>query len=170
MAKGKQSALDRIKGASASKGGNYFKPGKGRLVVKEVKESDTYDGAAFIAEFEVVTSKAIGNDAPNPPGSTVSLVCMLEKFESAAGTAKAFILELFGKDEDEVGDDEFESTYTELVGEGNPARGMVIDYETIEKTAKKTGTKLTLPRFTFVEQTEEQIAAMRAKLDGKAGE
>lgn len=129
--------------------------------------------------------------AGNQIGSTVSYICQFEEFpETAFSNCKKLVLALLGETEETLAaaaaetakrlqaegklpaegwtaDDEFEQAYNSLVDRKvNPARGMVIDYDTYEKETKKTKKIITLPKWSSVSQTEADIAAKRAQLDG----
>lgn len=178
-------ALDvfqKIANSRASGGGNYIRQGKGRLIVKSLTLPTLYGGDTFIAEFMVKNSESIPGatdnktgkpEFANPSGTTVSYVQQLDKFESAPGNVKGFILKLDGSDDD--GD--FAGLLKTYVNEDpkagavNPAKGFEIDYETFLGSVKKganAGKPITLVRWSHVDVTPEQVAANIAALDGKA--
>lgn len=184
--------LTQMKDAKASTGGNYLVDGQGRLMVTSLKyDPGTNSGRIFVAEFKVVSSAPVDvrdtkgaplDIKPNAVGSQPSYVQLFDKFESAFGNTKAFVLALLGKEEDSLEDNEFvddlcELTDTEQAGgeltskkgdRVDPARGMLIDYSTYRQVIKKgpnAGNQITLLKWAYVDQTAEEVAARRAELD-----
>lgn len=170
--------------ATAAGGGNYLKDGRGVMIVKALKHESLYKGETFVAELQVEASEEIPGLGPcNAPGTTVSFIQQFDEYpDTAFGNTKAFVFALTGEDEascaksaaDKVakkmkpkewsGDDEFAMLYEELCGPEQPARGMRVRYETFRKMTKKTGKELVLPRWSHIEQTDEQVAEARAAL------
>jgi len=169
---------------TAAGGGNYLKDGRGVLIVKALKHEDLYKGETFVAELLVEVSEELPGCGPcNTPGTSVSFVQQFEEYpDTAFANTKAFIFALTGEDEgtltksaaDKVArkakpkewsaDDEFGELYEALCGADQPARGMRVRYETFRKTTKKTGKELVLPKWSNIQQTDEQIAEARAQL------
>jgi hypothetical protein len=169
----------KIAQASASTGGNWIKQGKYIFETKKLIGEVKQGGPTFIAELVVVSAEPVTDvETPNAVGSTASYVQLLEKHKSAMGNAKAFLLALDGKEESEVGEEEFVRMlefYTNsdpkltMVENGqtftvsvNPAKGMRIACETYRQEKRtKPGEIMTLPRWSTVPQTDEEIAARR---------
>ena len=187
---GKASIFKKIATSRASKGGNHIKDGKYRFLVKKVLQEKKEDGEMFIVELQVVTSENVPGQfekagkpvwpgiegavevKANPVGSSPSYVLNLDSNKSAGNNAKAFVLALYdGEDFDEEDEEavaDFVETVDELVGEMQPARGMLIDDETFRKKikgGKNAGEPFVGHNWTHVPQTPEEIAQRRAKLD-----
>lgn len=170
--------------SKAAGGGNYLKDGRGVLIVKALKHEDMYKGETFVAELLVEASEEIPGAGPcNAPGTTVSFVQQFEEYpDTAFANTKAFVYALTGEDDasveqsaaarvarkekprDWTADDEYAALYEMLCSPEQPARGMRIRYETYRKTTKKSGKELVLPRWSRIDQTDEQIAEARAQL------
>lgn len=177
--------LDEWVSTSVSGGGNFLKDGKGVLVIKDVTVQKTFkDKRTFIMEAYVKSSSPSGDldesgkiIPPNAVTSTVSYVQLLTKFESAKGNAKAACLAILGPETAAKDDEGMGADFTELMGldkdgysqKGVPSimRGAEISYETHRKATKDGSKILTIPRFTYVDVSPEQIAANR-KLLGDA--
>lgn len=182
--------LNKIARSRATKGGNNIKDGKYVFEIKKIIQEKKEDGEMFIVELGVVECEAQpgnferagkpvwpGVDGaievkPNPVGSSPSYVLNLDKNKSAGGNVKAFVLALVdGEDfseEDEKAVADFVATVDELIGPTQPARGMLIYDETFRKKIKggdNAGQPFVGHNWQHVEQTGEQIAERRAKLD-----
>ncbi len=164
--------LQKLSKATTSSGGNNLRDSRGRLAVKRLAFEDGFRGSRFISEFVVVGSSKIPvvslktnetlDIAPNPPGSEVSVLQMLEKHESAFGNVKQFILALYG--EQEASDQEVMETADEVT-KSNAARGMVIDYVTYRKVTDKKQVEIVIPKWYSVEQSADDIQKMRQWMD-----
>jgi hypothetical protein len=102
--------MDEMIDAPTSGGGNYFKDGKGRVIVKDVKVFKGHkDKYTYCAEFVVKTSSSNYVDPetgkpvpPNPAGSSVSYTQLLTKFDSAKGNAKKCNLAILGPEAEKL--------------------------------------------------------------------
>ncbi len=149
--------------------------GWGVLIVKKIEYKNLEAGGTFIVEAVVESSnKATGltdlagnpvDVAPNTPGSTIGYIQQVDRFKSAFGNVKAFVLNLLGESL-ETSDDKFFPAFEALCGAPNPARGMRVAYRTKRQVTKDKSKKNTYPYFEHVKQTPEQVKATRAELDG----
>jgi hypothetical protein len=177
--------FDLIGNAKSTAGGNYIRDGKGRLIIDRIALENKTGGAFFIAEFVVEKSEKVPVTSllnnqkleiePNGPGTSCSVVTPINnpKIKSGPGNAKAFILSLLGYTEDQVSTDQFRETMTQLVGKDQPAKGMVLDYETYRKLTRDAPVKeLVLPRWTHVApeagNSAAEIAKRRAELEKRS--
>jgi hypothetical protein len=165
----------------ASGGGNYFKQGRGRCIVKALKIENKEEGPTFIGEYVIESSQSYDDalndkgqpEKANAPGSTVSWVQKLQKHKSAAGNVKAHVLAIGGDDEEdfasEDGEKKFEEGMKALFSKTQPATGMVVDYETYQKPIKSgpnAGKPITLIKWKHVPgQTAAEIAARRKQIE-----
>jgi len=158
----------KIAEAKVSEGGNNLLDGRYRLAVKATKTEDGFKGSRFVAEFVVVaaqkipvtelkTGKAL-DITPNAVGSDVSWVQMLEKHENALGNVKGLIQDLYG--EAPESDDDLIEVLTEL-DDKNSAFGMVIDCSTYRKRTAKNDVEIVIPKWSHVEQSDEDVQKMR---------
>lgn len=109
--------LKRIasKATRSSQGGNHFKQGRGRAMVKNLKMEKNEDGQYFVGEFYIVSSEDIPGavddkgrpENANPAGTSVSYPCLIWKHKSAPGNIKGLILALTGDKEDEISEMDF---------------------------------------------------------------
>jgi hypothetical protein len=176
MAGNRAALLQKIAKSTVSSGGNNLLDGRGRLIVKRLALEDGFNGARFTAEFAVYASSKIPavslktglpiDISPNPVGSDVGIVNMLDKHESAFGAVKGLFLALYG--ETEVADDEFIAALDEATKD-NTARGRAIDYETYRKITRENKVEIVLPKWFSVEQDEKDEKKMRAWLDSLTG-
>lgn len=170
-------AFSKIAGASTTGGGNNVRDGVYRLMVEKVHIQKGHAGECFIAEFRVMESAPNGSVneqgqpiIPNAVGSSCSLVCNLTKFESAAGNAKAFVVNALaglGITEDKI--------TPEVMGwvcsEQNPLRGLLVIDETYRGVNKgrsnpaNAGKPLTLNKWKPVAQDEAAVKQQRAWLE-----
>src|SRR4029077_12904671 len=165
----------KVAAAKASGSGNYIRPGRGTLMVKELKYTRGFKGDMFVAEMRVIESQSLAGRVDkdgkpvlaNEPGSTVSFVQLFDKHEQTAfPNTKAYFLALYGEKEEEITAEELVGAIEAACSKVNPARGMVIRFETVDKETQKH-VQITIPRWETVQnQTEETIAKNRAWLDG----
>ena len=167
----------KVADAKASGSGNHIRPGRGILMVKEMKyDAKGHKGEKFIAELRVVESVSIAGRTDkegkpvlaNEPGSTVSFVQLFDQHkETAFPNTKAFFLALYGEKEEEIsGEDLAGAILAACNGSKQPTRGMLIKYETVDKVTKKD-VAIIVPKWEYVpNQSEETIAKNRAWLDG----
>lgn len=180
LARGKQSG-----------GGNFFKDGKGRVIVKDVKMIKGHeDPETFVAELYVKESAPIERDSagnwvqPNPPGSSVSYIQQMTlRKEVATGNSNAFIKAVLGPDAEKLSEAEFIAEMDEVMhvdatpgpnfGYSNentvsPARGMELLYETY-RTLTRREVLIVVVKFTHVPPDAATIEANRKVLAGIQG-
>lgn len=177
MALDRAAILKKVAAAQVSGGGNNIRDGRGQLVVKRIALESGYNGSRFVVEFAVVSSAKVPVQSektgesldvePNPPGSDVSWVQMLDKHESAFGNIKGFVLSLFG--EEDASEAELLETLEEVTGDPGACAGRVIGYETYRRITKGKGMEIVLVRWQHVEQTQADIDAMKGWLTQLAG-
>lgn len=177
------SALSKIEKATATGGGNNIRDGRYLYFIEKVVYNEKgHNGAAYIVEFRVVESESNGDvdekgvpTIPNPVGSSCSMVCLLDKHESAGGNAKACVLGALtplGYVESQI----TEPLLLDLASPQNPLRGIAIRNETRRgwnkgrTTAANAGKPLTLNSWKPVAQTAENIMTQRAWLDANASQ
>ncbi len=122
----------KIASANASLKEDLFRDGKGVVVIRELLCKRFFKGNTFVARTKVVSSQSKGDKdpktgtpiEPNGPGSCV------------AGNVKAFTLNLTGFQEANVKPDDFAQTFESMVSKEQPARGMLIGYETYQQATK----------------------------------
>jgi hypothetical protein len=171
----------KIADATATGGGNNIRDGIYKFLVEKCHIQEGHTGTCLIVEFRVMESTASGAVdekgvpvAPNPVGSTCSMVCNVTKHESAYGNVKAFVqaaLMGLGYQANQITNDVIQQVF-----EGDPMalRGcQIIDetYRGINKgraNAANAGKPLTLNKWKSVAQTEEDMAKWRAYLDDNA--
>jgi hypothetical protein len=181
----------KIAGSQANNKSDNFRDGRGVAEIDELKYENLNDGATFIARVKILSSEPKDEfelakfepgkphqyveprikAATNPPGSKLGWVQKTDKFKSAPGNVKAFVLALLGFDEAEVSEDEFAETLEELVGKDQPAKGMLISFDTyrqMTRTGANAGSINTYVSWAHVKQTEEEIKARRAAAGGDA--
>jgi hypothetical protein len=168
--------------AKTSGGGNFIKDGRGKLIVKSAaivsghKDKKTFIVEAYVKESASTMTDRDGKPVPpNAPGSTVSYVQLLSTYDSAKGNAKMACLAILGPDSAAKDEDGLAADISELLnlddkgytrkGVACIARGVEIAYETRRQWTKDGKTELTLPTFTHVEVTPEEIQANRKTLD-----
>jgi hypothetical protein len=166
----------KVAASKASGSGNWIKPGRGVLMVKDLRyDSAGFKGDKFIAELRVIESQSMAGRVDkegkavlaNEAGTTVSFVQLFDQQKEVAfPNTKGFILALFGEKEDEISAEEFVGSFEVACNKTQPARGMLIKYETVDKTTKKQN-EIVVPKWEHVPgQTEATIAKNRAWLDG----
>lgn len=178
------SALSKIAAATPTKGGINIRDGRYRYLVEKI----TYDeksrsGAAYIVEFRVIKSESNGDTdekrqgevgkptVPNPVGSSCSMVSLIDKFDSAAGNVKAFLMAAMaplGYLEEHI----TEAVLLEVADARNPLRGLQVDNDTRrtwnqgKNTPANRGLAMTSNGWKpVIPQTLEDIAKNRAWLD-----
>lgn len=211
--KGKSRALALMNEAKVTKRLNFFKHCTGRAVVLGIKEYAPEDDPIprFRVDLKILSAKAQGDSfgrleertvngkktfvwkrqgapaiEPHAEGEVINFICKLQKKTYGPQNAKAFVLALFGAEDDdsEEGKAVYEETYMELIGHEfdkeknewiekglNPGRGMVIDFKSWWKQRKDPVTKQPLDDewmsntdFIAVEQSDEDVAKMAASL------
>jgi hypothetical protein len=171
-------AFAKIAGSSASGGGNFFRAGNYMLLVESVMLDKKFAGDTFIAETRIMKAEPNGEVdekgapiTPNKVGTTASLVCELDKHDSAGSNAKAFalgVLGALGYTEEQI----TEQVMTEICDKRiQPLRGFAVEMRTVRKINQgrkneaNKGKPLDLPRWYSVAQTKENIKEQRAWLD-----
>lgn len=175
-----------VENAQSTQGGNNIRDGKGRLIVDKIVMEKKTNGYFGIAEFVVESSEKVPvqdlktnqvlDIAPNGPGTKCSIAVPLDspKIKSGPGNWKAFILSLLGYTDAQVAANpgSLKAAMAALRSDAQPARGMLIDFNTYRKMTKDGQTQLTLPKWTHVPPTagndKASITARRAKLEGAA--
>jgi hypothetical protein len=184
--------LNEMASAETYASGNFFKPGRGVVVVKDVKLfRGTKDPKTFVAEFLVKSSEpTVEGTSPNAPGTSVSYVQKLTKSsfpKVALSNQKKCVLAILGPEaeslpwqkEDGTLKGTLKGEMVELMrvdpatGYTKPgsiceARGVEIAYETIAKDVK--GETMHFPEFTHIPFNAETVKANRALLDKVAAE
>jgi hypothetical protein len=172
----------KIADASVTGGGNNIRDGLYLLAVdKCILNDEAHSGTCFIVEFRVLEaspSGAVDENGkpvlPNPVGTTCSMVCNVSKHESAFGNLKKFLIAALagvGYSADQVTDELIKQMFLD---EPEMLRGVVVRDETYRGVNKgranpaNAGKPLTLNKWMTVEQTEEDIEAMKAFLDKNA--
>lgn len=185
-----------IGNAKATQGGENIRDGKGLLIINKLELGPKTNGEFFISEFVVLESQKVPVTSlvtglpldvePNPPGSSCSIRIPVNNPEvkSGPGNVKAYVLALLGYTEAEVDatPGSFGTALAQLVDKDpltgqdlpaaqckQPARGMVIAFETYRKLKKKkSNEEMTLIRWTHVPPSglndPKLIAERRAKL------
>lgn len=173
--------------------GNHFKPGKGVLVVDNLSVETTKKTLhlIFLGDFAVESSTPFEGQGPaNPPGSSVTF---FQDFtgnpDVALPKTKELIFVLTGESKDSLeaqaieragkGEKQadgpnagqpvtgaylFKKLLEFVTSDAQPLRGMAVGYSTIEITSKKTGTVLTVPEWTALSNTPDEVQARLAKL------
>jgi hypothetical protein len=169
-----QELLDKIANAAVSKGGNYLQDGDYEFIIERVEFGQKRKGVCYVPELRVVRADKIGDDEPNPVGSTVSCVWNVSTSTAAPGNIKEFVLALLGLDESAA-----PALVKEMTGKSyapeQPFRGIRIAARTFRKTNQgkdnpaNRGQVMVIPKWRTVPgQTEQTVAAGRAMLDGTA--
>jgi hypothetical protein len=162
-------------------GGNNIRDGIYKLLIEKVTLQELQGGDTFIAEMRVLESRSNGaldeagkTITPNAQGSSVSLVCQIGKFESAAGNARKFMVNAamgLGYTQEQVD----EEMIARICSEANPLRGVALACETYRTTNKgrhnpeNRGKIMTLPGWKpILGQSEEDLKKAIAYLDANA--
>lgn len=172
----------KIADAANTGGGNNIRDGIYKLAVEQcVLNDEAHSGTVFIVEFRVMEASPSGAldeqgrpVTPNQVGTSCSMVCNVTKHESAFGNLKKFLvgsLAGLGYSADQVTEDLIKQVF---VDDPKMLRGVVVRDETYRSINKgrvntaNAGKPLTLNKWIAVEQTEEDIAKMRAYLDSSS--
>ena len=160
----------QVKAAKTTGGGNFIKPGKGVLIVREIKLQDGFKGRSFIAEFLVESSTATeAGKEPNAPGSSVSKIEKLtgkpDHVQSALGRVKAFLIACTGQLEADLTEDEMGTAFDEALDHPESVVGTRVGYETFQVVTKETKTEITAVKWIPIpNQTAEMEADAKRKL------
>jgi hypothetical protein len=172
------SFLDDMANAETWGSGNYFKAGKGRVIVKDVKLfKGEGDPRTYVVEFIVKSSEPIFKDEePNAPGTSVSYIQKLTRAaypKQSNSNAKSANLAILGPDAEVLSPADLKKEFEELMrldaegytkpGTVCPARGIELAYETLRKTTRK-GEEMDFPKFTHIPPTKESVAENLALL------
>lgn len=178
------SFLDDLASAETYGAGNWFKAGRGIVIVKDVKLfKGEKDPQTYVAEFVVKSSQPTIKDVdPNAPGTTVSYPQKLTRAKfpkQSASNAKKCNLAVLGTEAEALSAADLKNEFSELMridpatgytkpGTVCPARGVEVAYETIRKQVN--GEFMDFPNFSALPQTPDAIKANRAILDKAAQE
>lgn len=168
---------EKIASAKTSGGGNNLTDGEYILVVKRILCKDGYTGVRLIPECDVVEAmQTHATVLPNKAGSDVSFAWALnesgKKGDASRGNAKQFMAALLNI----AGESDLFETVGKYAGEKETdedslrARGMLIHAKTVRKviqSGENKGKEAAFPRFSYVDQTAEDIAKRRADLDAR---
>lgn len=167
-----QNLMNKIADSESTAGGNFIKPGSGRLIVDKQFIKDGHKGLFYIATFVVKDSKDMpgSEEKANPPGTTCKVIQNIgegKNQKTFLGNVKAMLEGICG---------EFPSADQRKLVTDEKAqllRGMLVDYETYEKTARDSGNELVLVNWHTVPEdkgnTAAEIAARRAELEAREG-
>ena len=116
--------------AKASQSGNFIRPGRYTLGIKNLLIKKGHKGVFFVAEHEVVKaepgSEADGKpSSPNLVGTDCSYVTDLAS-ESGPGNLKTYFLALLDLREGQIDDDKLNGLISEIIN-CDPARTKVVD-------------------------------------------
>lgn len=179
--------------APVSNKSDNIRDGKYLFLIKKLLLDELQEGPTFVAELEVVQAESKGDlnpttkqpVTPNGVGTTVGYVQKLNKFLSAGGNTKKFLLAMMGMTEQEGKENDPEASKTagepvsKLRGlmddlfsangeKVQKARGVYIacsTYQQATKSGANAGQVNTYCNFEHVKQSAAEIAARRAKLD-----
>jgi len=173
------SILKKFNKAKAIGNGNYFLPGRGEVLVSDVKVKDTFkEPYRFILELYTLKSFPVKPDVePNAPGSSWCVQEPLTTRSGAMDRAKGLIALMLGKNN--ASDDELTEEFKRIcrldedghtVADSGPCpiRGLKLAYDTMDKEIQggvNRGKIMTLPRFTLIKETPEQWAKNAAEMD-----
>lgn len=168
----------KIANANASLKEDVFRDGKGVVCIRELICKSFFQGPTFVARTLVKESSSKGDLVngqpvqPNAAGSRVGWPQMLQKHASALGNVKSFTLALLGYKEQDVSSDQFAEAFQRLVSKEQPARGMLIGYETYQQATRSgpnVGKINTYVKWIHIPpsagNSPEEIAKRRAELD-----
>jgi hypothetical protein len=189
--------LDDVFRSNATAGGSYLdRYGSYDLLIEQAQYKQVKDvGRLFITKLKVMRSAPLSanepadksgparivNEEPHPVGYRASYVVNWDGDAklSADGNAKALVLGIFGLNEATVTGDVFKQTFKEMVGAGQPARGMMVHAEVKPKGVGKAdgifSHSIKLPYWECLgvpgqgHNTMEQIAARRAEIEQYIG-
>ena len=172
MAMTRKEILKKMAEADASAGGNFILDGRYRLAVTKFELTEGFKGNRVVFEFVVMNANKVPvvrlkdgmplDISPNPVGSAVSYVQLLDKHENAFNNFKALMLALFG--EKDASKEELVAAAEELLDNGT-AYGMVIDCVTFRKITQKNAVEIVIPKWSYVPQTGEDIKKTRAWIE-----
>lgn len=190
MAGEMEALFNTIGGSKASSKSDNFRDGKGQVVIEELICNKMNGGNVFVARTKVVESASKGDRVPifdpvkrettgygdlvvpNAKDSSVGWPQMLDKHKSAPGNVKGFTLSLLGFKEEQVTPEQFTEALSRLISKEQPARGMLINYETFQQTTRSgpnAGKTNTYVRWTHVSPAagndKDSIAKRRSELD-----
>lgn len=164
--------INKIATSTASGGGDFLKDGIYELLITKIKiaekaKKEAFKGDMFVVEFFILAAE---QDAANPdlkPSkqySTASFVVNLTNNLSAPGNVKGFVINLLGVEDADA--EEIGKTLEALIGETQPGRGMRLRDETYRKgIVSKPGQTMTAHRWIHIEQTSDEVAEWRKKID-----
>ncbi len=165
-----QNVFEKIKKASESAGGNYFrKHGTYILQVKDIKLKNGYKGTSFIMEAEILEAGANTNTKPEEgshnAGESYSIVENLDKAPAVANV-KALLRNLWGLTEQELTDEVFDKKISESFPDGKPSPlvGALIHGDTYPheiQSGKNVGVVMVRWRWTHISAADaaEYLAA-----------
>jgi len=168
--------FDAIGAAPANLKSPHITGGQGRaLILKEIYKQMN-DGPTWVTELKILDSKPVPGAPDFAPPNAVGQVCgwvqKTQMYKSAVGNVKAHVLAVLGEDESKVSAMDVSQAIAEIVGDTQPARGMLIDYATYQQTTKtgaNAGKVNTYVRFSHVPPSDgnsgPEVAARRAELD-----
>jgi len=138
--------FDKIAKSNASLKEDVFRDGKGVVLIRELICKKFFKGNTFVARTKILSSSSKGDKdpktgaaiEPNGPGSCVGWPQLIDQHASAAGNVKAHTLALLGFNEGQVTSEQFAEAFGRLISKEQPARGMLIGYETYQQ-ATRTG-------------------------------
>lgn len=174
---------NQIAEAQVVESGNWIRDGKGRLIVKKIVFEKMNGGPTFVAEFEVESNQKVSvvslltreklDIEPNAVGSSCSMVTRLTgdalAIKSKQGSIKNFICKLLGVDPKNVTSQEYVEAFRQACSPGQPAKGMVVDFETVRKLNKKEDEEFIRPQWTHVppsgDNAPAKVAERRARLE-----
>lgn len=176
----------QIAASEVVESGNWIRDGKGRLIVKKIVFEKMNGGPTFVAEFEVESNQKVNvfslltkeklDVEPNAPGTSCSQVVKLtgdeQAIKSKQGSIKSFICKLLGADPKKVTPAEYIAAFRDACSPAQPAKGMVIDFETVRKLNKKEDDEFIRPQWTHVppsgDNAPAQVAERRARIEKNA--
>lgn len=183
--------IDDIFNAQANQKSNHILDGRGRLLVGETKYFDGQDGPVFVVEFRVQAVEYKGDlvlapfvpgqphGVMNPPvpaptnvvGELVSWKQLPQKHKSAKGNILGYVCDLLCVKKDMLTAETFRSTFEDLKGPKQAAKGFLIDYETYRQETRQgpnKGRLNTYVRFIGIPKTAgnspQEVAERRAKM------
>ncbi len=152
----------------AASGGEFIQDGDYDFLIERlVMREGGFKGDSFVAEFRVERAAQTRADVkPNPVGSSCSRATVLST-DFAYQLMMAFMHQVgvaTGDDLSEMSPDQVEEFLRYACGKDNPCRGVRITDRTYRTTTKKN-LEIVAHKWSAVAQTDEEIAANRAKLD-----
>lgn len=132
-----------VNNARPNMGSNYARTGHYLALIRRVKQDKTRKGVEFIA-VEMVNLKTLSaspNEEPHRVGEQFSWLVMGDK-DSFSGNVKAFIMNVAGVREDQVGEEECVA----IVSEQQPFGGLIVEMNN-RLIQTKAGKPFTLVNF-----------------------